>query len=231
MVWETSKKSSVQILPIPKTSLYNRSVNLSSDPKVTCLALIIFFNLTVFSLVEINEVLEGCYTQIVLGLNLGLTVSSLDFFSCGQSGIIHFRGLMWYFSRAICSNLPLGMYFSWPQHLTGCQRLAQRSRPFGKQNYCYVITCVQLETYVSFSVSSQNSLLNVFNNTLWLGNWDFYLEGKMESSRSKVINFMLQVSLANSMDEQLLEVALGATSVSVEGVLWIPGALVLWRAL
>lgn len=42
---------------------------------------------------------------------------------------------------------------------------------------------------------------------------------------------MLQVSLANSMDEQLLEVALGATSVSVEGVLWIPGALVLWRAL
>lgn len=53
----------------------------------------------------------------------------------------------------------------------------------------------------------------------------------MESSRSKVINFMLQVSLANSMDEQLLEVALGATSVSVEGVLWIPGALVLWRAL
>lgn len=51
----------------------------------------------------------------------------------------------------------------------------------------------------------------------------------MESSRSKVVNFM--VSLANSVDEQLFRRSTGATSVSVAGVLWVPGALVLWRDL
>ena len=56
---------------------------------------------------------------------------------------------------------------------------------------------------------------------------DFYLtDRKGKSSRSKIINLKLQVSLVSSVDGTL-----GATSVSVEGVLWITGAWVLWRAL
>lgn len=64
---------------------------------------------------------------------------------------------------------------------------------------------------------------------------DFHFkEGKVESSRSKVINHKLQESLVSSGHEQLSQGhsgALEATSVSVEGVPWIPGALVLWRTL
>lgn len=58
-----------------------------------------------------------------------------------------------------------------------------------------------------------SKLLNVYSNTLWLRNMDFHLsEGTVESSRSKVINLKLQVSLVSSVDEQLLQ-----------GALWYPG--------
>lgn len=92
-----------------------------------------------------------------------------------------------------------------------------------------VISSFVLNEKPSFFVSSQNSMLSVCNNALGLRNMDFHLTGgKVQSSRSKVINIKPRESLVSSVDEQLLQQHCGtleATSVSVEGVLWVPGQL------
>lgn len=67
-----------------------------------------------------------------------------------------------------------------------------------------------IRNYVSFSVSSQNSTLNIENNS-----WDLekvfpVTERQMESAR-RVINLKLHMSLLSSVDEQLSQ-----------GALWYP---------